>query len=53
MAQPQRCSVRRYATEARVDGVKQLIYVASCAACGWRHQSRSKSRRNREADQHI
>ena len=52
MAQPQRCSVRKYATDGHVDGRKQLIYVASCS-CGWRYQTQSKSRRNREADQYI
>lgn len=51
MARPQTHSVRRHATEGRIDGKKQMVYVASCS-CGDRY-SGTKSARNRWAVEHL
>lgn len=50
MVGPSTHFVRKYATEARVNGVKRLIYVGSCS-CGERHQG-SKSGRDKWAETH-
>lgn len=44
-------SVRKHATDGRVNGVKQIVYVASCS-CGWHTTKATKSSRDREAEQH-
>lgn len=50
--QPQRCSVRRYATEGRNEAREKVVaYVFSCS-CGVRKSFASKSKRNREAAKH-
>lgn len=50
--QPQRCAVRRYATEGRNGaGEKVVAFVFSCS-CGERQSFASKSKRNKEAAKH-
>jgi hypothetical protein len=49
---PKTCSVRKHATDGRVNGQKQIVYVASCS-CGDKVVKVSRSARDKWADEHI
>lgn len=49
--QPSTHMVRRHATEGKVQGVKQMVYVASCS-CGHSYRG-TKSARNKWAEEHA